>query len=81
MTSVLAVRCHIAVHLTSTNSPEIVAHVKISSLYTKSHINQMFLYTVTDLILDVSRLFREELDELREVARAIIDLVEPCDEW
>jgi hypothetical protein len=70
MTSVLVVRCHIAVRLTSTNSLEIAAHVKISSLYTKSHINQIFLYTITDLILDVSRLFREELDELQELARA-----------
>ena len=35
---------------------------------------------VTDLIRQVSQLLRAELEELVDVARAIIEPIEPCDE-
>ena len=34
-----------------------------------------------DLTLEVTRLLRGELDELREAARAMLDPVEPCNVW
>jgi len=35
---------------------------------------------VTDLIYQVSQLLRAEIEELVDVARAIMEPIEPCDE-
>jgi len=40
----------------------------------------MFFLTVTDLTRQVSQLLRVELEELVDVARAMIEPIKPCDE-